>query len=165
MHCFSFIKLCVIGLKNLGYSACYGQYYDKFITNISSLILMPPLLGAVTLFPPVHLACDGEEVEFTCTTRQRFVRWNITTPQMNYHTQDSTQFHLGRMPPFTTQDGVFTFRTVSYNSSTMELVTTVSVNASWELGGTMVQCLEFISGEIRKETAIMRVTGDSEYIL
>ena len=123
---------------------------------------MPPLLGAVTLFPPLYLACDGEEIEFTCTTRQTFVRWNITTPRMNYPTQDLTRFHLGRMPPFATDDSVFTFRTVSYTSSTMKLVTTVSVNASWELDGTMVQCLEFMSGEIRKETAIMRVTGDSE---
>ena len=114
----------------------------------------------MTLFPPVHLACDGEEVEFTCTTRQTFVRWNITTPQMNYPTQELNPFHLGRMPPFTTDDGVFIFRTVSYTSFTMELVTTVSVNAREGLDGTMVQCFAFVSGEIRKETAIIRVRGD-----
>ena len=114
----------------------------------------------MTLVPPLHLACDGEEVEFTCTARQTFLRWNITTPQMNYPTQELTQFHLGRMPPFTTDDGVFTFRTVSYTSSTMELVTTISVNAREGLDGTMVQCLTFVSGEIRKETAIIKVTGD-----
>ena len=112
----------------------------------------------MTLFPPLHLACNGEEVEFTCTTRQAFVRWNITTPQMNYPTQDLTQFEM-EMHPLTTEDGVFTFRTVSYNSSTMELVTTVSVYAREGLDGTMVQCLIFVSGETRKETAIMRVPG------
>ena len=112
----------------------------------------------MTLFPPFYLACDGEELEFTCTARQTFVRWNITTPQMDYPTQESTKFHVG-MPPFATQDGVFTFRTVSYNSSTMELVTTVSVYAREGLDGTMVQCLTFVSGETRKETAIMRVPG------
>ena len=114
----------------------------------------------MTLFPAFHLACDGEEIEFTCTTGQTVMRWNITTPQMNYPTQQLTQFHLGRMPPFTTDDGVFTFRTVSYTSSTMELVTTISVNAREGLDGTMVQCLTFVSGEIRKETAIIKVTGD-----
>ena len=88
------------------------------------------------------------------------MRWNITTPEMNYPTQELTQFHLGRMPPFATNDDVFTFRTVSYTSSTMELVTTVSVNAREELAGTMVQCLTFVSGEMRKETAIIRVRGD-----
>ena len=78
-------------------------------------------------------------------------------PQMNYQTQELTPFRLGRMPPFTTDDGVFTFRTVSYTSSTMELVTTVSANAREGLDGTMVQCLEFVSGETMKETAIIKV--------
>ena len=78
---------------------------------------------------------------------------------MNYPTQELTQFDL-EMPPLATQDGVFTFRTVSHNSFTMELVTTGSVYAREGRDGTMVQCLTFVSGEIRKETAIMRVTGD-----
>ena len=113
----------------------------------------------MTLLPPSYAACNRESVMFTCSaTTQTSIRWTITSPMMNYQPLDLTQLDVGIMPLPTRGD--FSFNVTSYTPSTMELETTVTVTASEDLNGTMLECATIISGDVIRRTAVMTVIGN-----
>ena len=117
--------------------------YDSVITD------------ALTLSPSSVVACDGEQVVLTCTANQTFVQWTISTPTMNYTTIETDNNDIEQR----TDDGVFIFRLASYTPSPLELVATVTVSASQNFNGTLVECASLISGVARRETSVLTLAG------
>ena len=96
---------------------------------------------------------------FTCSATTQFsIQWTITSPMMNYQPLALTQLDVGIMPLPTRGD--FTFNVTSYTPSTMGLETTVTVTASEDLNGTMLECATIISGDLIRRTAVMTVIGN-----
>ena len=96
---------------------------------------------------------------FTCSAAtQTSIRWTITSPMMNYQPLDLTQLDVGIMPLPTRGD--FSFNVTSYTPSTMELETTMTVTASEDLNGTVLECATIISGDPIRRTAVMTVIGN-----
>ena len=114
-------------------------------------------LGTLNLSPPSAIACDGEQVVFTCTVNQTFVNWDIFTPRGNYTAIniDSDDIDM----ELRLAGGVFIFRVTSYTPSPLELVATVTVSVSQNLNGTLVECVSLISGVARKETSVLTLAG------
>ena len=117
-------------------------HYDSIITD------------ALTLSPSV-VACDGEQVVLTCTANQTFVQWTVSTPTMNYTNIETDNNDMEQR----TDDGVLIFRVTSYTPSPLELVATVTVSASQNLNGTLVECASLISGVARRETSVLTLAG------
>ena len=114
----------------------------------------------MTLLSPSFAACSQENVMFTCNaTIQVGILWTITSPMMNYSFRVLNQRDVGIMPLPTTNDGRFTFNVTSYTPSTMELETTVTVTASEDFNGTVLECGTVVSGD--RDTAVMTVIGNS----
>ena len=80
---------------------------------------------------------------------------------MNYQPLDLTQLDVGIMPLPTTGDGHFTFNVTSYTPSTMELETTVTVTATKDLNGIVLECAAIVSGDPIRRTAVMTVIGNN----
>ena len=117
--------------------------YDSVITD------------ALTLSPSSVVVCDGEQVVLTCTANQTFVQWTVSTPTMNYTTIETDNNDMEQR----TDDGVLIFRVTSYTSSPLELVATVTVSASQNLNGTLVECASLISGVARRKTSVLTLAG------
>ena len=118
------------------------------------------IIDAVTLVPPSITTCPGQTVMFNCTARGVPITWSVFTPNMNYTNLVITNIQVHRE----SRDGDIMADLIALDTSAMPItvVSSLTVNATAELGGNKVQCSGFAANGRDREikSRFIHVIGD-----
>ena len=126
--------------------------------NVHNCIII--ILDAVTLVPPSVTTCPGQTVVFNCTARGVPIIWSVFTPNINY----TNLLISANQANSESMDRVIMADLIVLDMSTMPItvVSSLTVNVTAELEGSIVQCLGFTANgiDIEIQSGFIHITGD-----
>ena len=97
--------------------------------------------GALTLSPlNVALACAGDQLEFFCSTEERFLEWGIVTPQKYLSRLVPASAIAQELEPLFINDTVVNVTKTSSIGMQTLMSTLLIGNVTIDLNGTIVNC-------------------------
>ena len=112
----------------------------------------------MNLVPPSITTCPGQTVMFSCTANGVPITWRVFTPNMNYTDMEISDANRKVI------DGVIMADLITLDTSTMPITveSSLTVNVTAELEGSIVQCLGFTANgrDIETKSGFIHITGD-----